>query len=70
MQAFIEQPKRIPFFLKIGIWFSERITGKTMLPARFGVGSGPVRVNGALVTIDPLTGKALAIERVVRYWHE
>ena len=34
MQAFIEQPKRIPFFLKIGIWFSERITGKTMLPAR------------------------------------
>lgn len=34
MQAFIDQPKRIPFFLKLGIWFSERITGKTMLPAR------------------------------------
>jgi len=34
MQTFIEQPKRIPFLLKIGIWFSEKITGKTMLPAR------------------------------------
>ena len=34
MSAFISQPKRILFILKIGIWFSERITGKTMLPAR------------------------------------
>ena len=34
MQAFIKQPARIPLFLKLGIWFSEKITGKTMLPAR------------------------------------
>ncbi len=34
MQAFIEQPKRIPLFLKLGIWVSERITGRTLLPAR------------------------------------
>jgi alkylhydroperoxidase family enzyme len=34
MQAFMEQPERIPFFLKLGILISERITGKTMLPAR------------------------------------
>ena len=34
MDAFIEQPKRIPLLLKLGIWFSERITGKVMLPAR------------------------------------
>ena len=47
MDAFIEQPKRIPFLLRIGIWFSERITGKIMLPARIlawypkaAVGSG------------------------------
>lgn len=43
---------------------------QTMLPQRFGVGRGAVRVNGALVTIDPRTGKALAIERVARFWHE
>lgn len=47
MQAFIEGPKRIPLLLRIGIWFSERVTGKTMLPARIlawypkaAVGSG------------------------------
>jgi len=47
MQAFIEQPKRIPLFLKLGIWVSERIAGRMMLPARIlawypkaAVGSG------------------------------
>ena len=34
MQAFIDQPGRIPLILRLGIWFSEKITGKTMLPAR------------------------------------
>ncbi|MBP6180151.1 MAG: carboxymuconolactone decarboxylase family protein [Anaerolineales bacterium] len=34
MNAFIEQPKKIPFLLKFGILVSERITGKVMLPAR------------------------------------
>jgi len=34
MQAFIKQPERIPLILKFGIWFSEKITGKIMLPAR------------------------------------
>ena len=34
MQAFIEPPKRIPFFLKLGILLSEKVTGKVMLPAR------------------------------------
>ena len=34
MQAFIKQPKHIPLILKLGIWFSEKITGRTMLPAR------------------------------------
>lgn len=43
---------------------------KTMMPTRFGVGRGAVRVNGALITVDTATGKALSIERVTRYWHE
>ncbi len=34
MQAFIQQPKRISLIIKLGIWASEKITGKTMLPAR------------------------------------
>lgn len=39
------------------------------LPARYGVGRGPARLNGALITLDPSTGRALAIERVTRLWH-
>lgn len=42
----------------------------TALPAKFGVGKGAVRINGVLVTIDTTTGKATAIERVARTWHE
>jgi alkylhydroperoxidase family enzyme len=34
MSAFIAPPTRIPLFLKAGIWISEKITGKPMLPAR------------------------------------
>ena len=34
MQAFIEQPERIPLILRLGIWVSEKITGRIMLPAR------------------------------------
>lgn len=34
MNAFIEPPNKIPFYLMIGIWISKKITGKDMLPAR------------------------------------
>jgi len=34
MEAFINPPKRIPFYLKVGIWISKRVTGKEMLPAK------------------------------------
>jgi alkylhydroperoxidase family enzyme len=47
MEAFIQPRKRIPLFLRVGIWVSNRITGKEMLPARIlawypkaAVGSG------------------------------
>jgi alkylhydroperoxidase family enzyme len=47
MTAFIEPPKNIPILLRIGIWISEKITGRKMLPARIlawypksGLGSG------------------------------
>lgn len=34
MSAFIAPPTHIPLFLKAGIWISEKITGRPMLPAR------------------------------------
>jgi len=34
MDAFINPPVKIPVLLKLGIWVSEKMTGKRMLPAR------------------------------------
>jgi alkylhydroperoxidase family enzyme len=34
MQAFIAPPKHIPFYLKIGIWISRKVTGRDLLPAQ------------------------------------
>lgn len=34
MHAFIEPPRRIPLILRLGIWVSEKVTGRRMLPAR------------------------------------
>jgi metallophosphoesterase (TIGR00282 family) len=36
------------------------------LPTRFEVGEGPVIFNAAQIDIDPATGRALAIERILR----
>ena len=32
--SFISPPSKIPLFLRLGIWFSERVTGRLMLPPR------------------------------------
>jgi alkylhydroperoxidase family enzyme len=34
MNAFIEPPRKISIWLRLGIWVSEKITGRMMLPAR------------------------------------
>ncbi len=34
MSAFINPPKSIPFYLRIGIWVSRKVTGRDLLPAR------------------------------------
>ena len=34
MSAFIPPPQHIPFFLRIGLWITKRVTGKDLLPAR------------------------------------
>jgi alkylhydroperoxidase family enzyme len=34
MKAFIDPPKHIPFYLKIAIWISQKITGRDLLPGK------------------------------------
>ena len=40
----------------------------TAMPVRFSVASGPVLVCGALVEIDPASGRALSITRIRERW--
>jgi calcineurin-like phosphoesterase len=42
-----------------------RETTITFVPSEFEVATGDVRVNGAIVTLEPDTGRATAIERFV-----
>lgn len=34
MEAFIEPPKNIPFYLRPGIWIAKKIAGRELLPAK------------------------------------
>ena len=34
MRAFINPPKRIPFYIKFGVWITKRVTGQELLPAK------------------------------------
>ena len=43
---------------------------RTGMPVRFETASGGVRLEGALVTCDPVSGRATAIERVCVPWPE
>ena len=34
MKAFIDPPRSIPFYLRIGIWISRQVTGRDLLPGK------------------------------------
>ena len=34
MEPFIQPPTRIPFYMRLGIWISKKMTGKDLLPAK------------------------------------
>jgi calcineurin-like phosphoesterase len=36
----------------------------TQMPVRFEVAKGPILLQGALMDVDPATGRAIAIERI------
>jgi calcineurin-like phosphoesterase len=52
----------------IGVQASWRSGMRTGMPVRFETASDGVRLEGALVTCDPATGRASAIEPVRAPW--
>jgi len=50
MGAFIDPPKRIPFYLQFGIWITKRVTGQELLPAKLGpIHSYLMAINSAVL---------------------
>jgi alkylhydroperoxidase family enzyme len=66
MTAFIDQPKRIPFYLRIGIWIAEKITGKEMLPARLLAWQPKAAVGSGILESLTAHGRSLEEKRLLR----
>ena len=66
MNGFITSPKRIPFYLKIGIWLAEKITGKTMLPARVLAWQPKAAIGSGVLEFLTAHGKNDAEKRLLR----
>jgi metallophosphoesterase (TIGR00282 family) len=41
----------------------------TLMPGKGHIARGPVQLSGAVIDVDPETGKAVKIERLQRLWH-
>ncbi len=48
MKQLIAEPQKVPILLKLGIWLSEKITGKRMIPARLLAWSPRLAVGAAV----------------------
>jgi alkylhydroperoxidase family enzyme len=66
MTAFIDQPKRIPFYLRIGIWIAERMTGKEMLPARLLAWQPKAAVGSGILELLAAHGRSVEEKRLLR----
>lgn len=66
MTAFIDQPKRIPFYLRTGIWIAEKMTGKRMLPARLLAWQPKTAVGSGILESLTAHGRSLEEKRLLR----
>lgn len=66
MTAYIEPPKRIPFYLKIGIWISDKVTGKKLLPARLLSWYPKAAIGSGVLESMTAHGKTVAEKRLLR----
>ena len=51
MKAFIEPPKSIPFYLRVGIWISRKITGRDLLPGKLLAWYPKVAISSGIMEI-------------------
>ena len=51
MKAFIEPPSSIPFYLRIGIWISRKVTGRDLLPGKLLAWYPKAAISSAIMEI-------------------
>lgn len=51
MKAFIEPPRSIPFYLRVGIWISRKITGRDLLPGKLLAWYPKVAISSGIMEI-------------------
>lgn len=66
MKAFIQEPSSPPLLLRLGIWISERVTGKVMLPARLLSWYPKAAVGSAFLEAFTAHGRDEAEKRLLR----
>ncbi|MDA8441063.1 MAG: carboxymuconolactone decarboxylase family protein [Peptococcaceae bacterium] len=66
MQAFINPPKRIPFYLKIGIWLTKRVTGKDLLPPKLLAWYPKAALSSGIMEVLVAHGKKDLNERILK----
>lgn len=66
MGAFINPPESIPFYLKIGIWISKKITGKDLLPARILSWYPKVAISSGILESMVAKGKGFEEMRLLK----
>ena len=51
MKAFIDPPRSIPFYLRIGIWISRKVTGRDLLPGKLLAWYPKVAISSGIMEI-------------------
>lgn len=57
MNSFIEPPKKIPFYLKLGIWMARIKTGKDLLPAKLLSWYPKAALSSGVIELSAASGK-------------
>lgn len=66
MKSFIDPPLNIPFYLKIGIWITKRVTGKDLLPPKLLAWYPKVAISSGILESLVADGKKDLDKRILK----
>lgn len=66
MSAFIQPPGKIPFYLRLGIWISKKVTGKDLLPPRLLAWYPKAAVSSGILELLAAHGDGTIAQRMLK----